>query len=164
MSDYNNFSEYSGPEGFIYVAHNQYMLDVIKIGLTKKSPYARLNELKTTGVLGDFELIVAYYVTDCAASEKYLHKIYDEIRVQNNREFFKVPREKYHSFAVECGFILAKSKMIDPKIYFGIFSAINQKNIDVAQTINDLEKEIIDLKNLINEKDKYISRTIHNVG
>jgi hypothetical protein len=164
MSDFNNFSEYSGPEGFIYVAHNQYMHDVIKIGLTKKSPYARLNELKTTGVLGDFELIVAYYVKDCAASEKHLHQIYNEIRVQNNREFFKVSREKYFTFAVDCGLILAKSKMIDPKIYFGIFSNANHKNMDTEQKINDLEKEIIELKKLLNEKDKYISKTIHNVG
>lgn len=78
------------PEGYIYIASNQGMPGIIKIGMTYKPPAKRLAELYTTGVPYPFVLKYQCRVPDRHAAERYLHDFYNEKRVNNNREFFAV--------------------------------------------------------------------------
>ena len=78
------------PEGFIYIASNQGMPGLIKIGMTYKHPTKRLAELYTTGVPFPFVLEYQCRVPDRRAAERFLHHYFDEKRVTNNREFFTV--------------------------------------------------------------------------
>lgn len=78
------------PEGYIYIASNQGMPGIIKIGMTYKPPAKRLAELYTTGVPYPFELEYQCRVPDRHAAERYLHDFFIEKRVNNNREFFAV--------------------------------------------------------------------------
>lgn len=78
------------PEGFIYIASNQGMPGIIKIGMTYKPPAKRLAELYTTGVPYPFELEYQCRVPDRYAAERYLHDFFTEKRVSSNREFFAV--------------------------------------------------------------------------
>lgn len=77
-------------KGFIYVAENSSMADLLKIGHTEKIPTARLDELFTTGVPEPFE--IAYYalVQDSKKSEKAVHQLLNRYRHKANREFFAI--------------------------------------------------------------------------
>ena len=78
------------PAGFIYIASNQGMPGIIKIGMTYKPPSTRLAELYTTGVPHPFDLEYQCRVPDRHAAERYLHDFFNEQRVNNSREFFAV--------------------------------------------------------------------------
>lgn len=78
------------PEGYIYIASNQGMPGIIKIGMTYKPPAKRLAELYTTGVPYPFVLEYQCRVPDRHAAERFLHDYFSEIRISNNREFFAV--------------------------------------------------------------------------
>ena len=153
-----NAPEILTPEGFVYFARNRFMPNILKIGMTRRSPYARLAELKSTGVVGEFELVGAYFVIDCEKCEKYLHDKYNYRRIDPNREFFEVPDESHYSFVVECGYHLISFRMIDERIYFGMLAP--------TKGLRDnhlLEAEIERLNAKIREKDLYIRQALHNV-
>lgn len=78
------------PAGFIYIASNQGMPGIIKIGMTYKPPATRLAELYTTGVPHPFDLEYQCRVPDRHAAERYLHDFFDDKRVNDSREFFAV--------------------------------------------------------------------------
>lgn len=78
------------PEGFIYIATNQSMPGVVKIGMTHKAPGKRLAELYTTGVPSPFVLEYQCRVPDRRSAERFLHNHFSAARVTKNREFFAV--------------------------------------------------------------------------
>lgn len=66
------------------------MPGLVKIGLTTRTPIARLAELTAaTGVPAPFELEWCRAVTDCAAVESTVHRMLDDRRVSGRREFFR---------------------------------------------------------------------------
>lgn len=158
-----NEGEHGYPEGFVYFATNEYMPNLIKIGMTKRSPYQRLDELRSTGVIGKFELVAAYFVRDAQQSEKYLHELNLKIRAEQAREFFHVPISEYRMFAVQCGLILLQYDMIDPCIYYGFFAPDRNNSTDLYKKAAGLENEILELRNLLRRKDEYIRKAIHNI-
>lgn len=90
----------TGPNyGFIYVMRNpQYERDIYKVGLTKRTPEVRANDLsRTSGVLDYFAVMQDWEVTDCVAAEKEIHKKLASFRVTDRREFFKAPYKEIFS-------------------------------------------------------------------
>src|SRR5207249_16022 len=81
--------------GIVYVATNEAMLGLIKIGLTEGSVETRLTSLSSaTGVPLPFECYFAAEVADVARIERTLHQLFAEYRINPKREFFRLDPEK----------------------------------------------------------------------
>ena len=76
-------------KGFIYVLSNVSMPELYKIGWSRKDPESRITELYTTGVPTPFEIEYKKLVNNAPSIENKIHKLLDEYRVSNKREFFK---------------------------------------------------------------------------
>ena len=77
-------------KGFIYVASNESMQGLLKIGRSKNHPDQRMQELAGTGVPTPFHLAYLALVEDHETAELQLHQLFNESRVSQNREFFKL--------------------------------------------------------------------------
>lgn len=75
--------------GFVYIAENESMEGILKIGMTERHPNERMKELQSSGVPTPFKIVVAYFCHNCVELEKCLHHSMEEFRVAENREFFK---------------------------------------------------------------------------
>lgn len=158
------------PQGFVYFAVNEFMPDLIKVGMTQKSPYLRLDELQTTGVAGNFHLKGAFFTVDCRAAESLIHRYYSDIRVSNRREFFRVMDVEQHLFLIQCGKLLSANAMIDSSVqYFGMHDheeARTYERIDYEKykiEKNEFEIRINNLEKMLREKDDYIRKAIHGL-
>lgn len=96
----------SSDAGYVYLIREP-QSGAVKIGLTTKTPEARLKQLNSTGVLFDLELITSVYVNDCAGLESKMHNIFADARVRPDREFFMVDE----SVAIDTLFTEAKCFM-----------------------------------------------------
>jgi len=96
LSELSESSEYqqSDDSGYIYCLSNESYKDIYKIGFTKNNPDVRMMKLNTTGVPTPFKLEFAKQVMNYKDKEKKLHSIFDEYRVNKNREFFKMELKK----------------------------------------------------------------------
>ena len=65
----------------------------IKIGYTHGKVEDRLKQLDKTGTPLPFERYYSAEVEDCEKEEKWLHSIFADRRVRDNREFFKMNPE-----------------------------------------------------------------------
>lgn len=77
-------------KGFLYVARNESMPGLLKIGRTDRIPDARMSELFSTGVPEPFELVYYALTSDAKADEAKVHQILGRFRHRNNREFFAI--------------------------------------------------------------------------
>ena len=79
-------------EGYVYVATNPAMPDMVKIGSTAQSdPRSRITALFTTSVPVPFELEYAAAIADDPAKvERALHQAFAPQRLHPKREFFNV--------------------------------------------------------------------------
>ena len=80
--------------GIVYIARNDnYEPNIYKIGMTLRTNLnERMDELTShTGVLGEFRHEGHVLVDDVEECERKLHEKFSDCRVQNNREFFRVP-------------------------------------------------------------------------
>jgi hypothetical protein len=74
--------------GFIYMLHNEWMPDVVKIGFTDRSPHQRAEELSApTGVPIPFVVVCYVEVENAQDREAELHRLLHEARVNDKREF-----------------------------------------------------------------------------
>ena len=96
--------------GYIYIFINtQLPADTLKIGKTTRIPEARAREIYSTGVPGEY--IVAYeeHVLDCHTAEELIHSRLAKFRINNQREFFRVPLKVavkvMHEVALEIGIL-----------------------------------------------------------
>jgi len=79
----------------VYIFTNEGMPGLCKIGYTTRNDVKeRAKELYTTGVPYPFQIYYACQVNNGKKIEKILHKLFDEQRVNNNREFFETDPEK----------------------------------------------------------------------
>jgi T5orf172 domain len=76
--------------GFIYLATNPMMPGLTKIGFSESVLSERFAALQSTGVPVPFELFAAFYVEDPRSCEKALHGAFADLRVSENREFFRI--------------------------------------------------------------------------
>lgn len=83
--------------GFIYCLTNIHMPGICKIGYTERSPSLRCNELSSsTAVPALFDLRLYVEVEGVRKLEREIHAAFDEVRVSENREFFRCkPVEAY---------------------------------------------------------------------
>ena len=78
--------------GYVYVATNPAMPDIVKIGsTTQNDPQSRITSLFTTSVPVPFELEYAAAISDDPVGvERALHQAFGPQRVHPKREFFKI--------------------------------------------------------------------------
>jgi hypothetical protein len=75
--------------GFVYLLGNEYMPDLIKVGCTERSPFARAEELsRPTGVPTPFQVLCYAEFQDFQSVERRLHEWLASFRISNSREFF----------------------------------------------------------------------------
>ena len=89
QADHTDAASY---EGYVYVATNPAMPNMVKIGSTTQSdPQSRISSLFTTSVPVPFELEYAAAIADDPVRvERALHEAFEPQRLHPKREFFKV--------------------------------------------------------------------------
>ena len=99
MSKKRNQSKGQDSSGYIYIASNSAMPELVKIGMTSKSPKQRVAELFNTSVPVPFVLEYSCKVHNRYAVEEYLHTAFNAKRVKSlnpttnrkvKREFFRL--------------------------------------------------------------------------
>jgi len=77
----------------VYILTNEAMPGYIKIGFTTNAIEERLKQLDRTGIPLPFEVYYSAEVSDARKEEEWLHSIFADRRVRDNREFFKMNPE-----------------------------------------------------------------------
>lgn len=88
----------SDKKGYVYILEvKDIVLPVCKIGMTKRSPYERCNEINNSST-GDFIWSVAHYIAvdDCKTLESLVHSKLLPLR-QKGREFFNINADDAHA-------------------------------------------------------------------
>jgi hypothetical protein len=78
----------------VYILTNEAMPGYVKIGFTNGSLDSRLKQLDRTGVPLPFEVYYACEVDNARNDERWIHEIFSDRRVRDNREFFKIDPER----------------------------------------------------------------------
>ena len=77
--------------GFVYLAWNRSMPGLYKIGCTTIAPLERLKQLgSNTSIPTKFNLLAFCQTEDPLLFEKECHSIWSRLRVENDREFFRM--------------------------------------------------------------------------
>ena len=77
--------------GFIYILINPALKELIKIGMTTRTPEERTKELSSqTGIPTSFYVAYETEVSDCKRLEKIIHQKLDSFRYSQNGEFFSI--------------------------------------------------------------------------
>ena len=118
-------------EGYVYVATNPAMPDMVKIGSTTQSdPQSRITSLFTTSVPVPFELEYAAAIADDPVKvERALHQAFEPQRLHPKREFFKV--EPYQ--------VIAILKLLD------VADITEQAKSDVEAEISQEDRDALEL-------------------
>ncbi|MCZ4273340.1 GIY-YIG nuclease family protein [Maritalea porphyrae] len=77
----------------VYVLTNEAMPGFIKVGTTKKPILKRMKELYSTGVPVPFECHYAAIVDESKNVERRIHRAFEKLRINKNREFFEIDPE-----------------------------------------------------------------------
>ena len=80
--------------GIVYVLTNEAMPGLVKIGKTSGALEKRMRELYKTGVPIPFSCFYAVKVDDADFVEKKIHQAFDDMRLNESREFFTIAPEK----------------------------------------------------------------------
>jgi hypothetical protein len=81
-------------KGYIYILSNPSFGNLLKVGMTTKTPSERAEELsELTAVPTPFKVEYSVYVEDCSVTEALTHRFLQErgYRISENREFFNAP-------------------------------------------------------------------------
>jgi len=153
-------------EGYIYALHNQYLVGILKIGYTTRTPAARAKELSNTSVPTDFEWVYYAKVREPESNEARVHVKMASRNV--GREFFKVTAEEAREFIREAvGGSLLFDKLKSPNrrpddgvgedgVPSGVHLAWAQRqirNMDL-QTPQDYEREILRASKNLEEEER----------
>lgn len=80
--------------GFVYAICNECMPGIYKIGFTTNHPMARVEDLsRATACPMPFKLLAYFGCADPLGVEREIHKTFDEFRVNQSREFFRLEPE-----------------------------------------------------------------------
>ena len=78
-------------DSWVYVMSNESMPGNLKIGFTRANPIERAKQLSSsTGVATPFNVEYSFQCFNAEMLEGELHKFFEEYRVSNNREFFRL--------------------------------------------------------------------------
>ena len=78
------------PRGFVYIATNESMPGIVKIGRSSRVPEKRMDELSNTSVPTPFVCFYYAFVEDNVRAEEHLHNLFQHKRISRNREFFRI--------------------------------------------------------------------------
>ena len=85
----------SAETGYLYCVINPAFPDLVKIGVTTKHPLERPKELSAVpGIPTPFVLAYHRYVAYPFQAEAKIHRLLEACRVNDSREFFKLPLHK----------------------------------------------------------------------
>ena len=79
--------------GWVYIAANSSISDLVKIGSTDVSVASRISALSNTSVPERFVLVGSYEVTNAYMVEQIIHTELDAFRYDDKREFFRLTKE-----------------------------------------------------------------------
>ena len=78
--------------GYLYVLSTRDQPDVLKIGMTTRTPEKRIKEINSaTGLLYPYSARKIVELYNAADIEKLVHSKLDEFRIRKDREFFRMP-------------------------------------------------------------------------
>lgn len=106
----------------VYILTNEAMPGYIKIGFTTNTVEERLRQLDRTGMPLPFEVYYSAEVNDARKEEEWLHSIFADRRVRDNREFFKInpelatlalKRVELHEYRTNDGLTNEQEKEVD---------------------------------------------------
>lgn len=87
---------------YVYVMSNpSFETDILKIGYSKKHPYARANSLFTSGLPTPFKIEYVVVAENGLQLEKLIHNYINEFRVNDKREFFKITKDHLYQILSE---------------------------------------------------------------
>lgn len=100
---FNNITHYKMADGYIYCFSNPSMPGILKIGMTERTPDARLsgaNVSDTWRPPTPYKIEIAKKVSNCRQKEKTLHALLEQYtdRINTHREFFRVSPEEIREF------------------------------------------------------------------
>ena len=78
----------------VYILTNEAMPEIIRIGFTYNAVEQRMKELDKTGTPLPFTCFFAKRVDDPRFVESKLHEAFDEFRIRENREFFRMSADQ----------------------------------------------------------------------
>ena len=78
----------------VYILTNESMPGIVKIGRTNRTAEIRARDLDTTALPTPHEVHYAAEVKDSQEDEHWLHDVFADRRVRDNREFFTVGPER----------------------------------------------------------------------
>jgi len=87
--------------GYVYCFSNISMPDILKIGMTERTPEERLIEANTSNTWkppSDYKIEIAKKICNPNHIEKTLHKVLSQYRVHERREFFRISLDKFEEF------------------------------------------------------------------
>lgn len=96
--------------GIIYILVNEFMPNLVKIGITERSVEQRIKELDNTNTPVPFQCVFAAEVNDIVNVEKLIHTTFEDKRIRKNREFFRVSPHQ-----VEAAIKLSQIREVTPK-------------------------------------------------
>lgn len=88
----------------LYILKNKsFQRNILKIGMTKKQTNSRAKQLYSgaTGVPEPFDVLFACSVADCRTAESIVHRRLAAFRVNNSREFFRIPAKIARQIVLE---------------------------------------------------------------
>ena len=128
-------------EQYVYVMSNpSFPEDMLKIGWTREHPNIRANDLHTSGVPTPFIVEFLIITPEGSKVEKIIHNHIKFYRVNSNREFFKISKEKLTE-------VLIKELMLELTPISEISAPINTKMSnnkkvnEIKSLCENLEKE-----------------------
>ena len=90
-------------KGYVYCMSNPSMPGILKIGMTERTPEARLSEANASDTWRpptSYKIEFAKNVSNAFQKEKTLHTLLEQytVRIHPRREFFRVSPEEVHKF------------------------------------------------------------------
>lgn len=125
--------------GWVYVLSNEYMPGIYKVGMTTTSPETRAKELSAaTGVPYPFKVEAAFHCDDPARSEREIHETFQDVRINDSREFFKFDLETLN---YECEY-LCEAKVGDSvehlAMRYDVISFETLSKLNLPELFNDI--------------------------
>jgi len=160
--------------GFVYILKNSsYPDDLLKIGMTTRTPEIRAREIfeNSTGVPHPFEVFYKHKVSNCELAEKIIHKRLVKYRNHEYREFFKIPGidaiNIIESTCKEIEGLYCDSKIIDSSSRKGVEKDINIMAEEAKRDISEMSKKALEsinsgLEHKVIEHDKGVEPIVLN--
>lgn len=136
--------------GFVYIAENASLPDVIKVGVSTNIN-DRLRKLKSTGVPTPFTLVCGYSFDHPELVESEFHDYFRDYRVADNREFFKMA-SKYARFWLKSKLLTEPDNVekldgivsMEEEVCAAVEKA-NLRGVDPAHIVYVLNRHIVNL-------------------